>query len=123
MSLGPANFIASVTSWQSEYRVKKKSAEDDWITVHSACNSDSVIDIALDPADITTHIEEELMPADFVDNLDREVYRMNRVLLSTTGDPLQVKLNAPYYELYTDGNNTENIQFFEYAGLLAQPKG
>lgn len=123
LSLGPANFVASVTSWKSEYRVTKKSAGDDWINVHSACNSDSVTDIAFDPADSTNQIEEELMPADFVANLDREVYRMNRILISTTGNPLQVKLNAPYYELHTDGNNTENIQFLEYARLLAQPKG
>ena len=120
LSLGSANFIAHITTVKIHEGVEKV-AQADWLDMHSACNSDQVSEIKFpdDPAFKFNHIEEELMPADFVSNNDREVYRMNRVLFATTNFPLHVKLKGPYYTLVND-KRAENIQFLEYAGILTQ---
>lgn len=121
LSLGTANFTASISALQVYERTKILTATEEWITLHSACNSEQVSEISFDDRASYrfNHIEEELMPADFVGNHDREVYRMNRVLFATTDFPINVKLTGSYYEIIDGQGNVRNIQFLEYAGLLS----
>ena len=57
-------------------------------------------------------IEEELLPADFKANKDREVVKMNRVLFTTGGIPLNVKLTGEVYVL-KNNDKEQIIQFLE----------
>ena len=121
LSLGTANFTASISNFQVYERAKMITAAEEWVTLHSACNSEQVSEISFDEyaSYRFNHVEEELMPADFVTDHDREVYRMNRVLFATTDFPINVKLNGSYYEIIGGRGNIRNIQFLVYAGLLS----
>ena len=122
LNLGTANFSAFVSRVNFISGAQKKEANDDWLEIHSACNSDQVSEIKFpdNAAFKFNHIEEELMPADFVANNDREVYRMNRVLFTTTQFPINAKLTGTYYEIPKDDDTSiiENIQFLEYVNIL-----
>lgn len=122
LTLGTANFSA----FASNVQVRESEAvevNDEWTQLHSACNSDQVteIDFPDDPHFRFNHIEEELMPADFIGgDKGREVYRMNRLLFTTQNFPLHVKLQGRYHRIITEGDSSENIQFMEYAGVFSQ---
>lgn len=119
ISLGIAGFTAFLSN-VSEFSGNEIHANDDWIELHSAGNSDEIkeIDFPDDPAFKFNHIEEELLPADFIGGEKvREVYRMNRVLFATRDLPLQIKLNGKYVQLKSS-SEVENIQFLEYAGVF-----
>jgi CRISPR-associated protein Cas5h len=121
LSLGIAGFSAFISN-VSEFSGNEIHANDDWIELHSAGNSDQIkeIDFPDDPAFKFNHIEEELLPADFIGGeKGREVYRMNRVLFATRDLPMQIKLNGKYVQLKTN-SEVENIQFLEYAGVFTQ---
>ncbi|MDZ7846738.1 MAG: CRISPR-associated protein Cas5 [Owenweeksia sp.] len=121
ISLGIAGFSAFVSNVKT-HAVDEKTANDDWIELHSAGNSDQIaeIDFPENPEFKFNHIEEELLPADFIGGeKGREVYRMNRVLFATRDFPMQVKLSGKYHQLGSD-DKTENIQFLEYAGVFSQ---
>ena len=121
ISLGIAEFLAFVTNIGT-YSVSEKTSQDEWIDLHSAGNSEQIdeIDFPENPEFKFNHIEEELLPADFIGGKKgREVYRMNRVLFATRDFPMQVKLSGKYYQLLSD-DKTENIQFLEYAGVFSQ---
>lgn len=122
LTLGTANFIANISNLRRYDTAIEKIASGEWIELHSACNSDQISEIQFpdNAAFKFNHIEEELMPADFVANGDREVFRMNRVLFATTNMSIHAKLNGPYFELQADSQPVENIQFLEYAGVLTQ---
>lgn len=121
ISLGSAGFsafISNVEIFQSE----PTQVRNDWVDIHSACNSEQIseIDFPENPEIKFNHIEEELLPADFIGGeKGREVYRMNRVLFSTRSFPMHVKLEGSYYPLKRENNEIENIQFLEYAGVFA----
>jgi len=57
-------------------------------------------------------VEEDMMPGDFNKNNNLEVKKMNRLLFSTTLNPLRVKLNSSYYQLDSK-EELLNIQFME----------
>lgn len=116
LSLGTANFTASIENVRQFEDVKEKQSEGEWVYIHSACNSDQIKDLQFpeDSVFMFNHIEEELMPADFLSNFNRELKAMNRVLFTTTGFPIYGYLQGTYYELGPD----DNIQFLEYAGLF-----
>lgn len=120
LSLGTANFSATISDIRYFPDVTEKRANDEWIHLHSACNSDQVLEISFSDDSIYkfNHLEEELMPADFKSNNDRELKGMNRILLATTPFPIHALLTGTYYTL---GEN-ENIQFLEYADVLSQQK-
>jgi CRISPR-associated protein Cas5h len=54
-------------------------------------------------------VEEELMPADFVSNYNRELSKMNRVLFTHNALPLRVIYSGKFYVL----QNSYNITFLE----------
>ncbi|MEX2438188.1 MAG: CRISPR-associated protein Cas5 [Candidatus Babeliales bacterium] len=123
ISLGIAGFSAFISEVES-VDVTPIHADSEWVDLHSACNSDQVlkIDFPEDPEIKFNHIEEELLPADFIGGeKGREVYRMNRVLFATRPFPIHVKLDGTYYQLPGTSNESENIQFLEYASVLTQP--
>jgi len=121
ISLGIAGFSAFISNIEI-MELEENNAKEDWIDIHSACNSDQVLEIDFpdEPEIKFNHIEEELLPADFIGgDKGREVYRMNRVLFATRPLPMHVKLDGTYYTLSRNGE-TENIQFLEYAGVFSQ---
>ena len=113
LTMGTANFTASIQSFQ-RYSFQRMEADNGWITFNSALNSEQVLELNYDETDYQLSIEEELMPADFIANHDRELKSMNRVLLTHTNQPLLVKLKEGtcYYELHVK-DESFNIQFLE----------
>ena len=121
ISLGIAGFSAFISNVRN-LSATEISTQDKWVDLHSAGNSDQIdeIDFPDNPEFKFNHIEEELLPADFIGgDKGREVYRMNRVLFATQDFPMHVNLNGIYYQVKS-GNEVENIQFLEYAGVFAQ---
>jgi len=116
ITLGTANHTASIenVNFFDEKDVDTIQPEDEFIPVHSACNSDNVYQIKFDKEDPSRYnfVEEELMPADFKANYDREVVKMNRVIYTTGDLPLIAKLRGTIYRL-NNNNETWNIQFLE----------
>ncbi len=124
ISLGIAGFSAFVTNVQA-FSATEKMCNNEWIDLHSAGNSEQVgeIDFPEDPGFKFNHIEEELLPADFIGGeKGREVYRMNRVLFATRNFPIHIKLSGKYFQVRRniDSEETENIQFLTYAGVFSQ---
>lgn len=120
LSLGTANFLASIENVHCYPGIEEKYADKEWVYIHSACNSDQIMDLNFPEHTIYrfNHIEEELMPADFLGNYNRELKAMNRVLFTTTGFPIYGILTGKYYELNPRKDQQEIIQFLEYANLL-----
>lgn len=121
LSLGIASFSAYVGNVVVR-NCEERTSNNDWLVLHSACNSEQVSEINFpDTGDFQfNHIEEELLPADFIGGeKGREVYRMNRVLFTTQDFPIHVKLAGNYCEL-PDSEGIENIQFLDYAGIFSQ---
>ena len=124
LSLGIAGFSAFISNVQ-EFRASEKVCTGEWINLHSAGNSEQVDEINFpeNPEFKFNHIEEELLPADFIGgDKGREVYRMNRVLFATRNFPIHVKLSGKYFQLKRNDYSevTENFQFLTYAGLFTQ---
>lgn len=122
ISFGIAGFSAFINNVHV-FEAEPVSANNEWVDIHSACNSEQVseVDFPEQPEIKFNHIEEELLPADFIGgDKGRELYRMNRVLFSTQSFPVHVKLEGSYYPLKRGNNELENIQFLEYAGVFAQ---
>ncbi len=122
LSLGIANFSASVSKVTYYKEINQIKAKNEWVELDSAGNSDQIEEIEFDEniSFKLNHIEEELMPADFVENFNRELLQMNRVLFATQPFPLRVKLTGDYFKVTSESKETETIQFLEYAGLLSQ---
>ena len=121
ISLGIAGFSAFISNVEIA-EAESVQPNGEWVDIHSACNSDQVLELDFpdDPEIKFNHIEEELLPADFIGgDKGREVYRMNRVLYATRPFPMHVKLDGIYFKLSRNGE-TENIQFLEYAGVFSQ---
>jgi CRISPR-associated protein Cas5h len=102
ITLGVANFGATInevflsaTSERSEFET------DSYVLIHSAIPVDHVKDLKFDKEDFGSYnfVEEDMMPGDFVSNDNREVRKMNRLLFSTSANPLRVKLNSPAIKL------------------------
>lgn len=121
LSLGTANFSASISKVTTYVNIEKLRANQEWIELDSAGNSDQIAEIQYneDAAFKLNHIEEELMPADFVGRNSREVSHMNRVLFATNPFPLHVKLEGEYFRITAESGEVETIQFLEYAGIFS----
>ena len=114
ITLGTANFSASIYNVKFWDNVEKRHIDNEGVTLYSTGISDNVSEISFEKTkDYRFNmIEEELMPADFKSNYDREVIQMNRILFTTGGIPLKVKLTGEVYVL-RDGNAIQTIQFLE----------
>lgn len=113
ITLGVANFNASLSNIVSydDSQVIEKQAIAERINFDSAVNSENVTDIVFEKG-IMGFIEEDLLPADFVTNYNRELSKMNRILFTTAGIPLSVKLTGSYF-IIQNQTAIQTIQFLE----------
>ena len=116
LALGTANFSASVV-WKKLYpagQVQQCPPTDQFVEFSSGVCSEKVVklDFAKQEGQHFNSIEEELMPADFKSNHDREVVKMNRVLFTTDGLPLRIQHSGTFWEL-KDDDSSQFIDFLE----------
>jgi len=116
LTLGIASFSCSINNIQifDASQIVEKNATNEIIFLNSAAISDSVARIFFDDEknDNSNFIEEELMPADFISDYNRELSKMNRVLFSLNNIPLKILFNGNYYELIEE-ELSSHIQFLE----------
>src|SRR5699024_8531233 len=115
LSLGPANFQASIyeKNVYGSDNIQKKSSND-FIKIHSAIPSVLVEELEFSKEDYDQYnfVEEDMLPADFVEDDNREVRSMNRLLFSITDLPLRIRTNNAYWNVDT-GSKSINIQFMD----------
>lgn len=102
ITLGVANFGATIKDvFVSDTIASSEFDPESYSLIHSAIPTDHVKDLKFDKEDFGSYnfVEEDLMPGDFVGNDNREVRKMNRLLFSTSTNPLRVKLNSPSIQL------------------------
>lgn len=111
LSFGVAGFSAYIsdTKFFEEESVQEKTIQDGFIELNSAVVSDNVSSLKFEKQDDYNFVEEELLPADFVANYNRELSKMNRVLFTHNALPLSVVYSGVYFIL----QNTYNITFLE----------
>ncbi len=115
ISLGTANFTAEARGLQvfDENNWRELSAPADFLPIHSALFSERVLAINIQ-SNNKLLMEEELMPADFKDNYNRELSKMNRLFFAIDGKPMPLKISGNFIELRTpDSNEIENILFLD----------
>lgn len=115
VTLGVASFFASINNYKllSNDRITEKEVENEIITFNSAVNSDNVVKIIYDKESMPEFmIEDEILPADYKADFDREVIKMNKVLFIDGGADLKVQFTGKYYSII-DNKNIFNIQFLE----------
>lgn len=103
VSLGIASFSASIYEIQllSNKQISEHNSED-IIKIHSAIPSDKVVELHFEKdLSNSNFIEEDLFPAEFIGNHNRELKKINRLLFSVTDSPLSIKLSCKYYKLNT----------------------
>ncbi|HYX09956.1 MAG TPA: CRISPR-associated protein Cas5 [Bacteroidales bacterium] len=115
LSLGPANFPATLYNkvLYGEKNIQKKTT-DDFILLNSAIPSAVVdeLEFSKDDYDQYSFVEEDMLPGDFVENDNREVKEMNRLLFSITNLPLRVCINGTYLHIDAE-EESFNIQFMD----------
>lgn len=111
LTLGIASFSATIRNIHlfSAENIQQIKVENQVLELHSAANSSHVKDLKLD-FNYYNFVEEDLLPADFKNNDNREVSAMNRVLFMVRDIPLKVKLSGVYYQLKKE-TSIQNIQF------------
>jgi len=115
ISLGTANFTATIYDIVIVNNEKVREQKfDDFILMNSALPSEYVMELKFDKEEYDNYnfVEEDMMPGDFVANNNREVRKMNKLLFSTTPNPLRVKFSEVYYEVSLP-DETINIQFMD----------
>ena len=114
-TLGTANFTASISNVIIWNNVNVIHMQDEKVVLNSTGISDNISEISFEKNDDFRFnmIEEELLPADFKSNKDREVVKMNRVLFTTGGQSLSVRLSGDVYILNDSKGNKQTIQFLE----------
>lgn len=112
LSLGTANFSAALENIQLHEQARPGSSaavEEFHSTVPTARIAKLPSTLAGGAA---VSLEEELLPADFAGNHQRELTAMNRVLFSTDGQPLRVQVSGDYLELHEHGE-LQRLLFLE----------
>lgn len=115
VTLGVANFTASVHDVELVTADKTtETLSEEYIQMHSAVPTKLVEDLRFEKEEYDSYnfVEEDMMPGDFVSNGNREVKRMNRLLFSTTQNPIRVKLNSHHFRVKLK-DETINIQFVD----------
>lgn len=107
ISLGVANFNASIQNVRTDLKVKKHTELKEYVSLTSAILSDQVTALELN-TEKKIRIEEDLTPAAFADDFDRELVAMRRIIYTTDGERLRARLKIPHYRL----NETEIPESF-----------
>lgn len=119
LSFGTANFMCHLinVNFYDNDKVNEKYADGEFIKFNSAIISEDIFEIKFARYESLDYniIEEEMMPADFVGNQNREVKDMVRILYSLSGIPIEAKIRGNYYEIKDEKDNILNIQFLEKA--------
>ncbi len=115
LTLGPANFQAAIYDEKLllSDAIQEVTSEK-FILMHSAIPSKLVeeLQFAKDDYDQYNFVEEDMLPGDFVENNNREVKKMNRLLFSITNLPLRIRTNSSYWQVKV-GSEDLNIQFMD----------
>lgn len=115
ISLGTANFTASIfdTHLIEKNAISKKESSE-FVLIHSAIPTGMVEELKFEKEEYSNYnfVEEDMMPGDLVANKNREVRKMNRLLFSTTPNPLRVKISDVYFEVKLP-DETIHIQFMD----------
>lgn len=115
-TLGIANFLAKIDNVRlySDDSIVFSEIKNKFVTINSACLSENVDEIQFEKNDAYRFnlIEEELLPADFKANKDRELAKMNRVLFSSGNIALKVKFTGILYSIKEE-NSVQTIQFLD----------
>jgi CRISPR-associated protein Cas5h len=109
LALGTANFGATVEAVR-RYTDVRLVRHEGVAAFHSAVPTDRVAALPTSAGELS--VEEELLPADFVGDGQRELATMNRVLFSTNGQPLLVQVMGDFVEL-GEGPDLQRILFLE----------
>jgi CRISPR-associated protein Cas5h len=116
LALGAANFNAWIENTRLYSGVEVEQASG-LIKIHSAAPSEKLgrLDFQKDDPDDGgyNYLEEELMPADFIGNGNRELSKLIRVLFSTEGKPFLAETYAPFFAVPDGEGNLQNILFLE----------
>lgn len=112
LSLGTANFSATLENVRLYPQAHVRSSSE-VLAFHSTVPTERITRL---PATLAggpaISLEEELLPADFVGDQQRELAAMNRVLFSTDGQPLRAQVSGEYIELAEQGE-TQRLLFLE----------
>ncbi|MCB0629024.1 MAG: CRISPR-associated protein Cas5 [Saprospiraceae bacterium] len=98
LSLGVANFNAALRNTRLDMKVEERKELEEYISLSSAVLSDDVAALKLDK-DKKIRIEEDLTPAAFIDDFDRELAAMHRIVYTTDGSKLCARLKVPHYRI------------------------
>lgn len=111
LSFGVAGFAAFVDDVlvYTGGMVEQRHAGGEFLSFDSAVISGKVSSLQYERSSTFNFIEEELMPADFLADHDRELAKMNRVLFTHNALPLEVTYSGLYYVLSGD----QTIAFLE----------
>lgn len=111
ISFGIASFNAYISDAYlfSKESIEQKKAANASLLFDSAIISDKITSLQFEKKEDSSFVEEELMPADFIGDHNRELSAMNRVLFSHNALPLKVVYSGEYFLL----NQTQTIAFLE----------
>ncbi len=115
VTLGVANFNAFITNYKcfSMQNIIEKQAKDELISFNSAVDSEKITELQFAKEEYEMNfVEEELLPADFKTDGDREVSKMNRVLFTSGDIPLKVRFTGLFYVLQ-EIDSLQTIQFLD----------
>lgn len=110
LTLGSANYSASLSNFKIHDTEEKEATKEDLI-FDSAVLTDSVSGLNNTP-ETKILLEEEMLPADFVGDFDRELSKLQRVLFTTDGNALPVEFTGKYCIL-KEREKTETITFLD----------
>lgn len=114
ITLGTASFTASIYDVEIFKGIQViEASESDYVLMHSAVPSHLVVDLKFDKEKVDHYnfIEEDMLPGEFISNNNRELKSMNRVLFSTTPNPIRVRLKGSYLRITEEA--MMNIQFMD----------
>ncbi len=114
LTLGTANFTASIYDVLIFKEIQViESNGNEFVLMHSAVPSHLVEDLKFDKEEVDHYnfIEEDMLPGEFVSDNNREVKSMNRLLFSTTPNPIRVRLKGSYLKIMEE--DMMNIQFMD----------
>lgn len=112
LSLGPAFCHAQVAGVQryDSGNWHSKEVNEEPLELSSAVPIDLVDEII--PGNGRVVIEEEMLPGEFLDDYDRELKSLHKVLFTTSGHPLSVKFTGMYHS-FEIGDGHQNFVFLE----------
>ncbi len=114
--MGIAAFSAAIKNIRlyNDKNIEEISVENEFVTMNSAVLTENVKDLKFEKSENYKYnfVEEDLLPADFKANYDRELIKMNRVLFTTGDIPLFVKITGKIYNIKTEKYDF-NIQFID----------